>query len=791
MMIASIDKLVEGLPIAVYCHQHWVCWKAVPRGDGKTDKLPINPHTGAMAKNDDPTTWGSFDTARTMLESNPSLAGLGFVFTPEIGMFFVDIDDALTPENQWNLISQELMRRLPGAFVEVSQSGRGLHIIGTGTPPIGRKCKADGFDIYPSDRGNRFAALTGAQSSGSDATNLQAELIAVFNDYLGERVSADVDLTSGPRDDWMGPENDEELLNKAMRSRSMRSSFGAGVTFAQLWRADADKLSEAFPHDQGTEPFDHSRADASLCQHLAYWTGCDAERMDRLFRLSSLMRDKWEQRPDYAERTITIAISQQGDVYRDPQMVAKQYADKVNSAMTMDKAPAAPSAPIVEGKIAAPEARTAGGAAIYSPDIQLQMFEGCVYVASHNGVLMPNGAVYKPDTFNAMMPGGEWVVSVEKPVKKPFDAFVSSQFVSFPKADRMAFRPEKKPREIFKEDGYVCVNAYIPCAGQRIEGDVSPFLHHIETLFPDDKDRDLLMSWCAAIVQKPGIKAKWSPVLIGTQGNGKSLIGEVMSYAVGRNATVKPRADKLGGQFNSWVENKLLAVIEEVYTQGRRELMDALKPVITDSRVEVEGKGRDAVMMDNRCNMLMCSNHRDAIMKTKDDRRYAIFYCAQQSSEDKIRDGLTGNYFTNLFGWLEAGGYGMVAAWLDRYPVNANVLGDAPHTSGTDTAIEESRSPAQQTILDAVELERPGFCGGLIMSDALDVLLTSAGFKIAQRAKGSIMQELGYIRHPSLPDGKMRAPSGVIRVYVKKGHLAESLDGSSLRSHIAKTQFAA
>jgi putative DNA primase/helicase len=37
---------------------------------------------------------------------------------------------------------------------------------------------------------------------------------------------------------------------------------------------------------------DASRADAALCQMLAFWTQGRATQMDRLFRASRLMRDK-------------------------------------------------------------------------------------------------------------------------------------------------------------------------------------------------------------------------------------------------------------------------------------------------------------------------------------------------------------------------------------------------------------------------------------------------------------------------------------------------------------------
>ncbi|WP_270830988.1 phage/plasmid primase, P4 family [Aeromonas sp. QDB03] len=323
------SQLAEHMPVAAFCHQNWVCWRAVPQAGGKTKKLPISPITGGANRNNEPSDWGSFQQACDYLAANPGLAGLGFVFTQETGMFFVDIDDALH-DGKWNDITNELIARLPGAFVEVSQSGRGVHIIGTGTPPAGRRCKsAAGFDIYPGEGGNRFVALTGTQATGIDGTDLQTELNAIFDDYLGERVViSEVDLTEGPREDWSGPEDDAELLKMAMRSASMRSRFGAGVTFKQLWECDEDALGVAYPHDQGTEPFDHSRADAALLQHLAFWTGCNAERMDRLFRQSGLMRDKWDER-NYAETIIRKTIGWQVEVYQDAAKRTQEAAGKV------------------------------------------------------------------------------------------------------------------------------------------------------------------------------------------------------------------------------------------------------------------------------------------------------------------------------------------------------------------------------------------------------------------------------------------------------------------------------
>jgi putative DNA primase/helicase len=88
--------------------------------------------------------------------------------------------------------------------------------------------------------------------------------------------------------------SDEDLIKKAKRARN-------GARLSRLW---AGELSD-YGHD-------HSRADAALCRMLAFWTGRDACRMDRIFRSSGLMREKWDRKTGdttYGARTIRSALS--------------------------------------------------------------------------------------------------------------------------------------------------------------------------------------------------------------------------------------------------------------------------------------------------------------------------------------------------------------------------------------------------------------------------------------------------------------------------------------------------
>lgn len=88
--------------------------------------------------------------------------------------------------------------------------------------------------------------------------------------------------------------SDEQLIERAKNARN-------GERFTRLWQGDTS--------DYGG---DHSRADAALCCILVFWSGGDSDRIDRLFRRSGLMRDKWDRRTGdttYAVKTIRAALS--------------------------------------------------------------------------------------------------------------------------------------------------------------------------------------------------------------------------------------------------------------------------------------------------------------------------------------------------------------------------------------------------------------------------------------------------------------------------------------------------
>lgn len=90
----------------------------------------------------------------------------------------------------------------------------------------------------------------------------------------------------------------QEIVDRARDAKG-------GAKFVKLWQGSNEGFDSA------------SEADQSFCCLLAFWTGGDYDKIDKLFRASRRMRDKWE-REKYRRDTILKALGQVTAYYVDP-----------------------------------------------------------------------------------------------------------------------------------------------------------------------------------------------------------------------------------------------------------------------------------------------------------------------------------------------------------------------------------------------------------------------------------------------------------------------------------------
>lgn len=735
----------------------WIIWRAdpIPGKPGKSTKRPIDAGNGLPLDAHAPGNWLTYEAADALAASRG--LGVGFVFTAKDPFFFVDVDEALQPDGQWSEGGQWAFRCFPGAAFEISHSGRGFHLFGryTQVPPHSNKRKDLGLELYTD---KRFAAVTrnGMHGRALDFTSHLAAFAAHFPPSQTTRAE---EWTDTPHPDWGGSLDDGEMLRLILRAKP---NFGPGATIPDLWYANVDVLSRVYPADASNPnaEFDHSAADAALCNHLAWWLGNDCERIARFFGMSKLgERDKWQNREQYRRDTILFAVGGCTDFYQGCKPPVNLQA--ATPIPTVAAVPASPGR--IDG---APGLQIVEGYQLYTVADQLRFFAGCVYVADRHQIMLPDGQFMNAERFRAMMGGRIFALDSmnEKTTPNAFLVFTESQALRWPKVRSTRFRPEDPPGALYNRLGIIdpigteYVNTYVPCEVLSMPGDPAPLLDLIARLLPDPRDALILLCYMAAIIQYPGVKFQWAPLIQGTEGNGKSFLMAVVAAAVGDRYSHFPNPRDIGNVFNGWLVSKLFIGIQDIWADGDPRVIEALKPLITDSRVDVQPKGKDQATGDNRANFILNSNHRDAMRITANDRRYCPFYCAQQTVADLEVWGLSGDYFPQLYRWAETGGFAILTNFLREYKIAeefnpATKCHRAPRTSTTLQAIEASRNTIEQVIQEAINSEMIGFRGGWVSTLWLGELwLGSRGTNPRKRAEA--LETLGYVPHPKLPDGR-------------------------------------
>lgn len=267
----------------------WVAWRS--------DKTPINPKSGANAKANVPETWGTYREAVRYVNENgddSSVIGIGFQFSSNDPFAGVDLDKCRDLETgKIEPRAWEIINRLD-SYTEISPSGTGVHILVEAQVPPGGNKKGS-VEMYSQ---GRYFTVTGDHLEGTPTTiqNRQTELEALHKEIFGQEKE---EVSQKPDPPVTSDLTDSELIEKATQATN-------GEKFAKLWRGDwSDYPSQ-------------SEATAALLGILVFWAGPDLERIDRIFRISGLMRDKWD-RPQsgstWGAIEIENAIANANDFY--------------------------------------------------------------------------------------------------------------------------------------------------------------------------------------------------------------------------------------------------------------------------------------------------------------------------------------------------------------------------------------------------------------------------------------------------------------------------------------------
>jgi hypothetical protein len=286
---------IDDIPPDIVGARRWLVWRWEKR-NGKQTKPPYQASAPDVpASSTDPQTWSSVENALGAVEHGRA-DGIGIALGD--GLAGMDLDGCREPETEviapWAI---EIIQAID-SYTEVSPSGTGVKIFLRGTLPAGSTRRRKGaIEMYDSER---YFTVTGEHLAGMPTTleERTAEFAALYVRIFGvdgksERCKPQ---SSGGATSRLA---DDELLRLAHDAAN-------GPKFTALWKCDLSGYTS------------QSEADAALCSILAFWSGCDRAQMDRLFRRSALMREKWDEKRGggtYGSITIGNAIVNCGEVY--------------------------------------------------------------------------------------------------------------------------------------------------------------------------------------------------------------------------------------------------------------------------------------------------------------------------------------------------------------------------------------------------------------------------------------------------------------------------------------------
>lgn len=298
----------ETIPPEMKKFKNWVLWKLEPKinpktkkpeldklGNKKMTKVPYSDNTN-KASTSDPDSWRTYSSViGTFNYPKYKFDGIGFIFTKETGLIFIDMDNV---RNIGNIESEALEEiSLLNSYTEISQSGNGIHVIGKGTMPTAGNRKGS-REMYSE---KRFGAITGdIVSSHSTINDIQEA-----SDLLYKKWGLEEKITVRVEGEYSPALPDDEIITLCKNSKNSEK-------FLNLFNQNFEDYKDLYNYPS------HSEADLALVSILAFYTQ-SADQLDNLFRKSKLYRSKWD-RDDYRNHTINEAFNGLTNIYKKEQL---------------------------------------------------------------------------------------------------------------------------------------------------------------------------------------------------------------------------------------------------------------------------------------------------------------------------------------------------------------------------------------------------------------------------------------------------------------------------------------
>ena len=317
---------------------------------------------------------------------------------------------------------------------------------------------------------------------------------------------------------------------------------------------------------------------------------------------------------------------------------------------------------------------------------------------------------------------------------------------------------------LYRPDSTPAMPEPIPPGGQAA---ISAWQAHFRWLIEAQWEADMLLDWLTHQVQRPGQKVRWAVLICGQEGDGKSIIGQLLMAVMGQGNVRIIGSHQLQSQFTAWAHGAAVGVLEEVYVPGnnRHEAVNQLKPLITNDVIEVHGKGKNPYNAPNTMNYLAFTNHEDALPQAEGGRRWLALKTRFRTAAD-LRAALDSDpeHFNRLADALTEHP-GSLRRWLLERQCGSSF---APHRPAPETDFLQrmrlmSQSDEAVLVADLMADEVPGVTAdALSVPHLVDAARTRYGVTLRTRAVAKVLHLLGFV-----PTERIRIGGRRVRAYAR------------------------
>jgi hypothetical protein len=259
----------------------------------------------------------------------------------------------------------------------------------------------------------------------------------------------------------------------------------------------------------------------------------------------------------------------------------------------------------------------------------------------------------------------------------------------------------------------------------------------------------MFLDFVAYNIQNPGVKMRWAILLQGAAGCGKTFYSGLIAASLGSQHVGTPDNTVLSKDWTEWAEGKCVVCVEEIRCSGRNrfELMDKLKPYITNDVVTISRRHKDSYQIPNVTNYLMFTNHHDALVIDDSDRRYCIFKSEIQTRRQIERRGGDA-YFDQLFGVFRYPG--AIRRYFENRKICSTFLpnGRAPITKWRTSLIQLGKSDVQQVVEEIIDSPTPWVNSDLLSSkvllDTINTDYENFKTKVNRRELSRVLSNMGF-----------------------------------------------